>query len=95
MDDACEALRECSECTDWGVFFDGDSDVNSIFDKVTCYSNYCVELVIPYKKITIFPKNKPWVKGKVKAAINMKKAAFYSGDKDRIGDAQRTLKAAI
>lgn len=62
--------------------------MNSIFDKVTCYISYCVELVLPCKKIRIFPKNKPWAKGQVKAA-------FYSGDKDRIGDAQRTLKAAI
>ncbi len=94
-DDVCEALRGCFECTDWCVFFDGDSDVNSISDKVTCYINYCVELVIPCKKIRIFPDNKPWVTGEVKAAINIKKAAFYSGDKDRIRDAQRSLKAAI
>jgi len=28
-------------------FFDGDSDLDSISDKVTCYINYCVESIIP------------------------------------------------
>lgn len=94
-DDACETLKGCFECTDWSVFFDGDSDLDSISDKVTCYINYCVEAVIPCKQIKIFPNNKPWVTREVKAAINKKKAAFYSGDKERIKDAQRELKVII
>lgn len=76
------------------MFFDGDSDLDSISDKVTCYINYCVESLIPSKQIKIFPNNKPWVTREVKAAINKKKA-FYSGDKERIKDAQRELKVII
>ena len=83
-EDACETLRGCFECTDWTVFFDGDNDPDSISDKVTCYINYCVESIIPCKSIKIFPNNKPWVTREVKIAINKKKAAFYSGDKDTI-----------
>lgn len=75
--------------------FGGDSDLDSISDKVTCYINYCVESVIPCKKVKVFPSNKPWVTSEVKAAINRKKAAFYSGDKERVKDAQRELKVVI
>lgn len=75
------------------MFF--DDDLGSISDKVTCYINYCVESVIPHKQMKIFPNNKLWVTREVKAAINRKKAAFLSGDRDRIKTAQKELKRVI
>ncbi len=35
----------------WTAFFDGDSDLNSISDKVICHINYFVESVIPCKEV--------------------------------------------
>lgn len=76
------------------MFFE-DDDLDSISDKVTCYINYCVESVIPRKQIKVFPNNKPWVTRAVKAAINRKKAAFISGDRDQIKTVQKELKRVI
>lgn len=56
---------------------------------------YCVESVIPHKQIIFFPSNKPWMTREVKAAINRKKAAFFSGDRDRIKNVQKELKRVI
>lgn len=76
-----------------GQYFFDDNDLDSISDKVTCYTNYCVESVIPHKQIKNVPNNKPWVTREVKAATNRKKAACFSGDRDRIKIAQKKLKS--
>lgn len=94
-EEASEALGGCFECTDWSVFLEDSDDINDIVDKVTCYINYCVDLVLPCKKLKVFANNKPWVTKEVKVAINKKKLAFFSGDKNQIKIAQKELKILI
>uniref|UniRef100_A0A1A8TY32 Endonuclease/exonuclease/phosphatase domain-containing protein n=1 Tax=Nothobranchius furzeri TaxID=105023 RepID=A0A1A8TY32_NOTFU len=62
-EEACETLRGCFECTDWSVFTEGCDcdDVDDIADKVTCYVNFCTDLVLPCKQVKVFANNKPWV----------------------------------
>lgn len=80
-EEACEALKGCFECTDWSVFTEGHdcNDVEDIADKVTSYVNYCVDLVVPCKRVKVFSNNKPWVTKEVKAAINRKNFLFTVG----------------
>lgn len=96
-EEACEALKACFECTDWSVFLEDSehNDVEDISDRVTCYINYCVDLVIPCKQIKVFANNKPWVTKEVKAAINRKKLAFFKGDDEQIKNAQKELKRVL
>ncbi|XP_070406311.1 leucine-rich repeat- and IQ domain-containing protein 1 isoform X2 [Nothobranchius furzeri] len=62
-EEACETLRGCFECTDWSVFTEGCDcdDVDDIADTVTCYVNFCTDLVLPCKQVKVFANNKPWV----------------------------------
>jgi hypothetical protein len=36
--------------------------------------------VIPTKTVKIYPNNKPWISGSLKATLNEKKRAFQTGD---------------
>ncbi|KAK0141137.1 hypothetical protein N1851_021878 [Merluccius polli] len=74
------SLQACFECTDWDCFYDGCDYINDISDTISSYITFCVDLVIPTKKVVIYPNNKPWVTKKLKAVINNKKIIFYSGD---------------
>ena len=49
-------------------------------DTVSSYINFCVDLVIPTKKIVTYPNNKPWVTKELKSTINKKKHIFFTGD---------------
>lgn len=62
---------------------------------MTCFINYCVDLVLPCKQVKVFANNKPWVTKEVKAAINRKKFAFFNGDVDQIKIAQKELKRVL
>lgn len=74
------SLQACFECTDWQSFYDGCDDMNELTDTVSSYITFCVDSVIPSKKVVIFPNNKPWVTKELKSVINKKKRIFYSGN---------------
>lgn len=93
---ACQDLQDCLECTDWSVFYDEDSkEVDCVTDCVTDYIKFCTDLLIPCKTIKLYSNNKPWITKDIKDAINEKKAAFMSKNKDRIRVAQKNVKVAI
>lgn len=47
---------------------------------MSAYVKYCVDMIIPSKKVVIYPNNKPWVTKELKSVINRKKKTFYLGD---------------
>ena len=84
--DKCEELRACFDCTDWSVFTDGvnSNNIDDVADCVTDYINFCTSMIIPCKTIKVFSNNKPWVTKEIKNAMNVKKAAFMSRNKEEI-----------
>ena len=92
----CEDLKGCFECTDWDVFVDacGD-DLDKLTDTVSCYINFCVDSVIPTKKIRSFANKKPWLTHDINRMLNEKKRAFASGDRDELKRVQKELKTVI
>lgn len=89
------SLQACFECADWQCFYDGCDDNNELIDTVTSYITFCMDSVIPSKKVVIFPNNKPWVTKELKSAINKKKIIFYSGNPLEKKTASREVKVGI
>lgn len=89
------SLQACFECTDWHCFYDGCDDINDLSDIISSYITFCVDLVIPTKKVVTYPNNKPWVTKELKAVINKKKRIFYSGDPLAKKTASREVKVEI
>ncbi len=63
---------------------DTTEDLNELNDVVTDYINFCVANVIKTKCIKMYPNDKPWVNGELKAALNKKKQAFQTGDRAQV-----------
>lgn len=66
------AVREpngCFHSTHWDVF----KDTCTVLDELT----FCEQMIIPRKKITTYPNNKPWVSKSFKNILNQKKQAFH------------------
>ena len=89
--EACEILQDCLDTTDWSVFTNNEQCVTPITDTVFSYINWCVDVIVPKKKIKIFPNNKPWVTKQVKGLLNQKKFAFKDKDKKKRKDVQKEL----
>ncbi len=79
-----DCLRGCFDCTAWHVFMDTTEDLNELNDVVTDYINFCVANVIKTKCIKMYPNDKPWVNGELKAALKKKKQAFQTGDRAQV-----------
>lgn len=79
-EDSISSLQGCLECTDWTCFYDTCNDINEITETMSAYVKYCVDMIIPSKKVVIYPNNKPWVTKELKSVINRKKKTFYLGD---------------
>jgi hypothetical protein len=83
--EATEALKDCLESTDWAALTDSTHDLEEAADTVSEYIRLCEDLVIPKKKLHIFPNNKPWVTWELKELLNQKKRVFKSsGSKGKI-----------
>jgi len=71
------------------------NDINEQVDIVTSYISFCVDDIIPTKKVTIFPNNKPWVTKELKEILNKKKRVFYTGTEHEKKEVNREVKRAI
>ena len=69
-------LRACFDCTCWDVLYDECCDLDTNVDVCTSYINFCTDMLIPSKSVTIFSNNKPWVTKEVKEVINRKKRSL-------------------
>ena len=95
-DVACEELKACFESTDWSVFTDACGGcLTTLSDTVTEYINFCVDSIIPIKKVKSFANNKPWMTSEIYELIKRKKRAFLSGSRDRLKEVQKDLKKMI
>lgn len=59
---------------------DSADDLEEAMDTVSEYIRFCEDLVIPKKKVNIYPNNKLWVTQELKKLPNQKKIMFKSGD---------------
>ncbi|XP_077458140.1 uncharacterized protein LOC144075198 [Stigmatopora argus] len=89
-------LRDCFETTDWEVLCNSHgNDIDSLTACITDYINFCVENIVPSKKVRCFSNNKPWVTRDLRALLNKKKRAFRSGEKESLKMVQKELKREI
>lgn len=91
----CSELKACFECTDWSVLYDDNCDIDTNVDVFTSYVNFCVDMLIPEKKVCVYPNNKPWVTKQVKGVLNEKRQALCTGDRIRVKEVQKRLKEEI
>lgn len=91
MPESVEELRGCFECTEWEVFLNACNTVSEATDVVSSYISFCEDLIIPQKKVKIFPNNKPWITKSLKATLNKKKIAFQTGNKTDRKSVQKVL----
>lgn len=92
----CDILRDCFESTDWETLTDAHGDdLDSLTSCVTDYITFCVENIVPTKKVRCYLNNKPWVTPELKMLLNEKKRAFMSGDREEQRRVQRALKRKI
>ncbi len=48
---------------------------------VTCsYVTFCRDMIIPHKRVRVYPNNQPWVTKSVKSKIENKRWVFKQGD---------------
>lgn len=74
-------LQECYDCTDWNVFRESCGDDLDELADVTCsYVTFCRDMIIPHKRVRVYPNNKPWVTKSVKSKIENKRRVFKQGD---------------
>lgn len=71
-----EVLRGCFDSTDWNLFLTR-SDLNKQVLTISKYMTFCVDSVMPTKKIALYPNNKPWVtKDLIKKYLYMYRELF-------------------
>lgn len=68
-------LQVCFEATDWDNLLSSSEDINKQVDTVTSYISFCADNIIPSKKVTIYPYNKPWITKEFKEILN--KCVFF------------------
>ena len=93
--DSIATLQGCFDCTDWNTLVAGCSDLDSLTDTVTDYINFCIDSVIPCKKINIYPNNKPWVTKDLKYLLNKKKVSYCKGNLLEVKSIQRDISVQI
>lgn len=76
--DSLEQLQTVFSETDWSVFDEEADDVERIIDVITGYIVFNQEMFLTEKKIKIFPNNKPWFDGELRAKSIEKHRAFGS-----------------
>lgn len=73
-----EQLKACFDWTNWDTFNEGSLDERSIV--INDYINFCVQLVVPTKRIKIYPNYKSYVTKDIKRTINARNLAFKRKD---------------
>ena len=79
------------------MFRDVWSDIHEVTDTVTSYIQFCEEICLPRKTITVYPNSNVWFNSNIKNLIVAKDAAYRtkSADPARYKKAKCDLKKAI
>ncbi|KAK0146882.1 putative RNA-directed DNA polymerase from transposon BS [Merluccius polli] len=88
--DSIDRLQGCFETTDWNTLTSCSTNISEQADTVAAYINFCVDNIIPSKKVTIFPNNKPWVTKDLKNILNK-----FTGSEAEKKEVNREVKRAI
>ena len=75
-----EALCDCFQTTDWGIFRDAAVNIHEYTEFVLGYICKCIDDVVQRMNVRTFPNQKPWVNGEVSSALKARTAAYHSGD---------------
>lgn len=59
------------------------------------YFTFCFNMIVPLKKIKIYPESKPWIRKEVKAKLYEKRMIFQSNDRTQLKAVQRQLNKVI
>ena len=78
--EATDALNACFDCADWDVFFDAESSLVEVVDRVTSYVNFCIDVLVPVKEVKIHPNNKPWITRDIATVLMQRKQALREGN---------------
>lgn len=63
-----------------GMFYESCSDLDELTDVTCSYVAFCKDMIIPCKRVTIYPINKPWVTKSVKSSTEHKRSVFKQSD---------------
>ena len=88
-------LQGCFECTSWDSLFDPNASVDYNVDVLTSYVNFCSDMLVPSKVVTVYPNNKPWITKDVIHLLNEKKYALSNNDVLQSKKIQKELNVCI
>ncbi|KAK0137698.1 repressor of the inhibitor of the protein kinase [Merluccius polli] len=99
-DGAISALQDCFDTTDWDMFKQANTTINTIdlegyTSGVTGYISKCIDDVTTMKTITIRPNQRPWMNAEVRARLKARDAAYRSGEAGALKTARAELTRAI
>ena len=72
-------LQDALDNADWEMFRESSDDVSEFVEVVGSYIHLLITYIIPSVKIKVFPNQKPWVDGTVRAALSARTAAYNAG----------------
>ena len=90
-----ETLKDCFASTDWDVLTRGETSLDTKTEIVTDYINWCNDLVVPEKTVTVYPNTKPWVTKDIRSVLREKEEAFGAKDKQRLDEVNKKLERQI
>lgn len=86
-------LHECFDCTDWDMLKEACGDDLDELADVTCsYATFCRDMIIPCKRVKVYPNNKPWI---TKSSLQTRNLAFKHGAASELHTAIKELKTEI
>ena len=75
-----QQLQGCFDCTDWSTLIEKGTDINTNLDIFNAYFHFCFDMIVPTKKIMIYPNNKPWINKELKDMLIEKHRLVRSGN---------------
>ncbi len=70
-------------------------DLDHLVDVTCSYVAFCRDMIIPCKRVKVYPNNKPWVTKSVKSSIQENKLVFKQGVPSDLHIATKELKIEI
>ena len=93
--DARDTLIGCMEATDWSVFTESETNLDTIVDTVTSYISWCVDCIVSTKQVKVFPNGKPWINKQIKNLLKDKKKACNDNDTILMKSIQKSIDKEI
>ena len=72
-EESCLELQGCFDCTNWSIFIESCQDLDDLLFIVNSYIHFCENMIVPQKRIKLFPNNKPWLTKDMRQVILDKK----------------------